>query len=87
MLAKWDGIRARRSRRRRGESGGAWTVAVLLIAALLVIESRPAAERWNYRFFVDLVHPVGEAGLGQVIEPPPATMTNLHVLGSYRAAE
>lgn len=56
-------------------------------ANLTRIESRPAAERWNYRFFVDLVHPVGEAGLGQVIEPPPATMTNLHVLGSYRAAE
>lgn len=55
-------------------------------ANLTRIESRPAAERWNYRFFVDLVHPVGEAGLGQVIEPPPATMTNLHVLGSYRAA-
>ncbi len=56
-------------------------------ANLTRIESRPAAERWNYRFFVDLVHPVGEAGLGQVIEPPPATMTNLHVLGSYQAAE
>jgi prephenate dehydratase len=56
-------------------------------ANLTRIESRPASERWNYRFFVDLVHPVGEAGLGQVLEPPPATMTNLHVLGSYRAAE
>jgi len=56
-------------------------------ANLTRIESRPAAERWNYRFFVDLVHPVGEAGLGQVLEPPPATMTNLHVLGSYQAAE
>jgi prephenate dehydratase len=56
-------------------------------ANLTRIESRPAAERWNYRFFVDLVHPVGEAGLGQVLEPPPATMTNLHVLGSYQTAE
>ena len=56
-------------------------------ANLTRIESRPASERWNYRFFVDLVHPVGEAGLGQVLEPPPATMTNLHLLGSYRAAE
>ena len=56
-------------------------------ANLTRIESRPAAERWRYRFFVDLVHPPGEAGLGQVIEPPPATMANLHVLGSYRAAE
>ena len=56
-------------------------------ANLTRIESRPAAARWNYRFFVDFVHPVGEAGLGQVLEPPPATITNLHVLGSYRAAE
>lgn len=56
-------------------------------ANLTRIESRPAAERWRYRFFVDLVHPPGEAGLGQVIEPPPATIANLHVLGSYRAAE
>lgn len=56
-------------------------------ANLTRIESRPAAERWKYRFFVDLVHPPGEAGLGQVIEPPPATIANLHILGSYRAAE
>jgi prephenate dehydratase len=55
-------------------------------ANLTRIESRPAAERWKYRFFVDLIHPLGEAGLGQVLEPPPATMTNLHVLGSYRSA-
>lgn len=55
-------------------------------ANLTRIESRPAAERWSYRFFVDFVHPPGEAGLGQVLEPPPATIANLYVLGSYRAA-
>lgn len=55
-------------------------------ANLTRIESRPATERWSYRFFVDFVHPPGEAGLGQVLEPPPATMANLYVLGSYRSA-
>lgn len=55
-------------------------------ANLTRIESRPAVEQWRYRFFVDFVHPPGEAGLGQVLEPPPATIANLYVLGSYRSA-
>lgn len=55
-------------------------------ANLTRIESRPATERWNYRFFVDFIHSPGPAGLGQILEPPPATMANLHLLGSYRAA-
>lgn len=55
-------------------------------ANLTRIESRPASEAWSYRFFVDLVHEPGPAGLASVIEPPPATCTELRVLGSYRAA-
>ena len=55
-------------------------------ANLTRIESRPAEARWSYRFFVDLVHAPGPAGLAAIIDPPPATMANLHLLGSYRAA-
>ena len=54
-------------------------------ANLTRIESRPSDERWSYRFFVDLVHPPGAAGLEQVIEPQPATLAHLLVLGSYQA--
>lgn len=54
-------------------------------ANLTRIESRPSDEAWSYRFFVDLVHPAGAAGLEQVIEPQPATLDHLLVLGSYRA--
>jgi prephenate dehydratase len=52
-------------------------------ANLTRIESRPSAERWSYRFFVDLVHEPGPAGLARVIDPPPATCADLRVLGSY----
>lgn len=55
-------------------------------ANLTRIESRPSTEAWSYRFFVDLVHPPGPAGLAHVIEPPPATLAHLQVLGSYRSA-
>ncbi len=54
-------------------------------ANLTRIESRPSDEAWSYRFFVDLVHPPGAEGLERVIEPPPATLAHLLVLGSYRA--
>lgn len=54
-------------------------------ANLTRIESRPSDERWSYRFFVDLIHPPGAAGLEQVIEPQPATLAELLVLGSYQA--
>lgn len=56
-------------------------------ANLTRIESRPAAEAWTYRFFVDLVHEPGPSGLARVIDPPPATCAHLAVLGSYRSAE
>jgi len=55
-------------------------------ANLTRIESRPAREAWSYRFFVDLMHPPGPQGLSAVIDPPPATLAALRVLGSYRAA-
>lgn len=55
-------------------------------ANLTRIESRPSDEAWNYRFFVDLVHPPGPEGLRRVIEPQPATLAHLLVLGSYRSA-
>lgn len=56
-------------------------------ANLTRIESRPANEAWSYRFFVDLVHEPGAAGLAAVIDPPPATLARLKVLGSYPSAQ
>jgi prephenate dehydratase len=54
-------------------------------ANLTRIESRPGEQAWSYRFFVDFVHPPGPDGLAAVIDPPPATLAHLAVLGSYRA--
>jgi prephenate dehydratase len=54
-------------------------------ANLTRIESRPGDAAWSYRFFVDFVHPPGPAGLAAVIDPPPATLAHLAILGSYRA--
>ncbi|NIR39199.1 MAG: hypothetical protein GWN79_04540, partial [Actinobacteria bacterium] len=55
-------------------------------ANLTRIESRPSDEAWSYRFFVDLEHTPGPAGLTHVLEPPPATLAKLQILGSYRSA-
>jgi len=55
-------------------------------ANLTRIESRPSDEAWAYRFFVDLVHAPGPGALAAVIDPPPATLDHLQVLGSYRSA-
>ncbi len=55
-------------------------------ANLTRIESRPADDAWQYRFFVDLTHPPGEAGLRAIFEPSLATLADLRFLGSYRAA-
>ena len=55
-------------------------------ANLTRIESRPAEDAWQYRFFVDLRHEPGEAGLRRVFEPPPATMGDIRFLGTYPAA-
>ena len=55
-------------------------------ANLTRIESRPSDEAWTYRFFVDLEHEPGPGGLAHVIDPAPATLAHLEVLGSYQAA-
>lgn len=55
-------------------------------ANLTRIESRPADDAWQYRFFVDLTHPPGPGGLSGVFEPPPVTLADLRFLGSYRSA-
>jgi prephenate dehydratase len=55
-------------------------------ANLTRIESRPSEEAWRYRFFVDFVHEPGPAGLARVLDPQPATIADLRVLGTYRAA-
>jgi prephenate dehydratase len=54
-------------------------------ANLTRIESRPAGVAWNYRFFIDLVHAPGPAGLKRVLDPPPANAAALLNLGSYKA--
>ena len=54
-------------------------------ANLTRIESRPAGNAWNYRFFIDLVHEPGPAGLKRVLDPPPANAAEVLNLGSYRA--
>lgn len=56
-------------------------------ANLTRIESRPSDTAWRYRFFVDLRHPPGPLGLEAVFDPPPATLTDLRFLGSYRAVQ
>lgn len=55
-------------------------------ANLTRIESRPSDEAWTYRFFVDLEHTPGPEGLRRVVDPTPATLDRLKILGSYRAA-
>ncbi len=54
-------------------------------ANLTRIESRPAGDAWKYRFFIDFVHAPGPAGLGRVLDPPPANAAAILNLGSYRA--
>ena len=54
-------------------------------ANLTRIESRPAGVAWNYRFFIDLVHEPGAAGLKKVLDPPPANAAEVLNLGSYKA--
>lgn len=55
-------------------------------ANLTRIESRPSDAAWQYRFFVDLTHPPGEAGRKSVFEPPLATVGDIRFLGTYRGA-
>jgi prephenate dehydratase len=73
-----------------GHTPGALALALTELglrgANLTRIESRPSGKAWSYRFFVDLVHEPGPAGLAHVIDPPPGTLAKLKVLGSYRSA-
>ena len=55
-------------------------------ANLTRIESRPTNDAWQYRFFVDLTHPPGRAGIEAIMEPTPATLADIHYLGTYDAA-
>ena len=55
-------------------------------ANLTRLESRPSDEAWKYRFFADMVHGSGQEGLKTILEPQPATMADVQVLGTYRAA-
>jgi prephenate dehydratase len=54
-------------------------------ANLTRIESRPAEDAWQYRFFVDLRHEPGAGGLHKVFDPLPATMGDVRFLGTYKA--
>ncbi len=55
-------------------------------ANLTRIESRPSETPWRYRMFVDLLHRPGPDGYAEVLEPAPASMAELHTLGTYPAA-
>lgn len=55
-------------------------------ANLTRIESRPGTSAWSYRFYVDLVHEAGRRGLSKILDPQPASLKDLTLLGSYRAA-
>ena len=54
-------------------------------ANLTRIESRPTADAWDYHFYIDMIHEPGEAGYRSVMEPTPATMADMHHLGTYRS--
>lgn len=56
-------------------------------ANLTHLQSRPADEAWKYRFYADMIHNPGPQGVKDVLEPRPATLAALRVLGTYRAAE
>ncbi|MFP3915017.1 MAG: prephenate dehydratase [Actinomycetota bacterium] len=73
-----------------GHTPGALALALTELglrgANLTRIESRPSDRAWTYRFFVDLTHPPGKSGLASVFDPPPATLSDLRFLGTYRSA-
>ena len=55
-------------------------------ANLTRLESRPSHEAWKYRFFADMVHQPGSDGFKSILEPQPATMADVQILGTYPAA-
>ena len=56
-------------------------------ANLTRLESRPAEEAWKYRFYADMLHRPGPEGVRAILDPRPATVAELHILGTYRAAD
>lgn len=54
-------------------------------ANLTRIESRPSATPWRYRMFVDLLHRPGPDGYAEIFDPLPASMSEVHPLGTYCA--
>lgn len=56
-------------------------------ANLTRIESRPAARAWRYRFFADMFHQPGAKGRDLVFDPPPSTMRDITILGTYRPSD
>ncbi len=55
-------------------------------ANLTRLESRPAEEAWKYQFYADMLHQPGPEGVRAIFEPRPATLAELRILGTYRAA-
>lgn len=55
-------------------------------ANLTRIESRPGISAWSYRFYVDLLHEPGPAGIARILDPVPMAVKDMLHLGSYRAA-
>lgn len=55
-------------------------------ANLTRIESRPSDQAWRYRFFADFLHEPGSVGLAKILDPQPANIADLRVLGTYRSA-
>lgn len=56
-------------------------------ANLTHLESRPGREAWKYYFYADMLHRPGPQGVREMLEPPLATVSDLRVLGTYRAAD
>jgi prephenate dehydratase len=55
---------------------------------LMKIESRPVhGSPWQYRFYLDLQTPKGEAGAESAVEELRSLVVGLRVLGSYPSAE
>jgi prephenate dehydratase len=73
-----------------GHTPGALALALTELglrgANLTRIESRPSEEAWKYKFFVDMRHTPGPRGLAEVLDPPPATIADIRILGTYRSA-
>jgi len=70
---------------RPGALAAALTALGVRGANLTRIESRPTAEAWRYRFFVDLLHDPGPKAFARLADPVPEGIDELIHLGSYQA--